>query len=54
MNTEDHLGRRPDDVPLCQGTNEDCHEVIQFNRTRRMETLCDRIRKVGKAGLMGV
>ena len=46
VNAEDHLGRRPDDVPLCLGTNDDCHEVILFNRTRRMADLCERIRKV--------
>ncbi|XP_070186884.1 ankyrin-1-like isoform X2 [Littorina saxatilis] len=45
VNSEDHMGRRTDDVPLCQGTNDDCHEVIQFNRTRRMEALTERIRK---------
>nr|KAG5709649.1 hypothetical protein BaRGS_027674 [Batillaria attramentaria] len=45
VNVEDHHGRRPDDIPLCQGTNDDCHEVIEFNRTRRMETLSERIRK---------
>ncbi|XP_076452363.1 uncharacterized protein LOC143287987 isoform X2 [Babylonia areolata] len=45
VNSEDHMGRRPDDVPLCKGTNEDCHEVIQFNRKCRTEKLCECIRK---------
>lgn len=45
VNVEDRQGRRPDDIPLCQGTNDDCHEVIQFNRMRRIEALGERIRK---------
>lgn len=45
VNVEDLHGRRPDDIPLCQGTNDDCHEVIKFNRTRRIEALSERIRK---------
>ncbi|PVD38559.1 hypothetical protein C0Q70_01175 [Pomacea canaliculata] len=45
VNAEDLMGRRPDDVPLCQGVNVDCLEIISFTRTRRIETLTERIRK---------
>ncbi|KAK3767661.1 hypothetical protein RRG08_022696 [Elysia crispata] len=48
VNLEDHDGLRPDDIPVCSrisALQDDCTEVIRFNRTRRLEMLSDLVRK---------
>ncbi|XP_071103515.1 serine/threonine-protein phosphatase 6 regulatory ankyrin repeat subunit B-like isoform X3 [Haliotis cracherodii] len=45
VNIEDHDGRRPDDIPSCQNVQDDCKEVIDFNRMQRLETLSEKVRK---------
>ncbi|XP_067685629.1 serine/threonine-protein phosphatase 6 regulatory ankyrin repeat subunit B-like isoform X2 [Haliotis asinina] len=45
VNIEDHDGRRPDDIPSCQNVQDDCKEVINFNRMQRLETLSEKVRK---------
>ncbi|XP_041374461.1 ankyrin-3-like isoform X2 [Gigantopelta aegis] len=45
VNIEDHDGRRPDDIPSYNGSEDDCKEVISFNRSKRLEALSDQVRK---------